>query len=108
MCEALFLYLQVMADDPNLWGNNDIATLEEVQAAQTALKNYDDILRTPLLSNWPVETTSGNIVNIGLKLESLQTTGSFKIRGMRYKLHQVQQKHRFAVALSLWPFQTDT
>jgi len=76
-----------MSDDDALWGTNDIATFDEVKAAAEALKGYDDILRTPLLLDWPLEVPDKGIVNIGLKLESLQTTGSFKIRGMRYKLH---------------------
>ena len=67
----------------SLWGDpSTLVTLDEVHAAQAALKTYDDILRTPLLESWPVAST-----RISLKLESLQTTGSFKIRGMRYKLH---------------------
>ena len=73
-----------MADEDSLWGSTAaLCTLEEVKAAQAALKTYDDVLRTPLLESWPVGAT-----RISLKLESLQTTGSFKIRGMRYKLHK--------------------
>lgn len=72
-----------MAEDDALWGDPSVlATLEELHAAQAALKTYDDVLRTPLLRSWPVGEHK-----ISLKLESLQTTGSFKIRGMRYKLH---------------------
>lgn len=69
------------ADD--LWGSNELATLDEVREAQAALKTYDDVLRTPQLNDWPVGGKK-----ISLKLESLQTTGSFKLRGMRYKLHR--------------------
>ena len=72
-----------MADEASLWGDpTTLATLEELHAARAALQTYDDILRTPLLPSWPVGGA-----RISLKLESLQTTGSFKIRGMRYKLH---------------------
>ena len=72
-----------MADEASLWGDpTTLCTLEELHAARDALQTYDDVLRTPLLPSWPVGD-----VRISLKLESLQTTGSFKIRGMRYKLH---------------------
>jgi threonine dehydratase len=72
-----------MADDDALWGSpTELVTLEELKTAQAALKTYPDVLRTPLLPSWPIGGST-----ISLKLESLQTTGSFKIRGMRYKLH---------------------
>ena len=73
------------ATDDSLWGTNEIATIDEIRDATEALKKYDDVLRTPLLPDWPIDGR-----RLGLKLESLQTTGSFKIRGMRYKLHQVE------------------
>ena len=72
-------------EDLPLWGSTDaLATLSELQAAQTALKEYPDVLRTPLLKDWPLCEGQHHV---SLKLESLQTTGSFKLRGMRYKLH---------------------
>ena len=72
-----------MADEAALWGDpTTLCTLEELHAARAALQSYADVLRTPLLPSWPVGEA-----RISLKLESLQTTGSFKIRGMRYKLH---------------------
>lgn len=72
-----------MADEAALWGDpTTLCTLEELHAARAALQTYEDVLRTPLLPSWPVGEA-----RISLKLESLQTTGSFKIRGMRYKLH---------------------
>lgn len=58
-------------------------TLPELHAAQEALRSYPEVLRTPLLPRWPVGSST-----LSLKLESLQNTGSFKIRGMRYKIHQ--------------------
>lgn len=67
----------------SLWGSADIVTYDELVAAQQVLRSsYPDVLRTPVLPSWPIEG-----MRIDLKLESLQTTGSFKIRGMRYKLH---------------------
>jgi hypothetical protein len=72
-----------MADKAALWGDpTTLCTLEELHAARAVLATYDDVLRTPLLPSWPVGEA-----RISLKLESMQTTGSFKIRGMRYKLH---------------------
>lgn len=66
-----------------LWGSADIVTYDELLTAQKVLRDScPDVLRTPLLPSWPIEG-----MHINLKLESLQTTGSFKIRGMRYKLH---------------------
>lgn len=65
-----------------LWGSDELVTYEEIISAQSALKLYPDVLRTPTLRSWPVADA-----RMSLKLESLQTTGSFKIRGMRYKAH---------------------
>ena len=68
-----------MADEAALWGDpTTLCTLEELHAARAALQTYEDVLRTPLLPSWPVGEA-----RISLKLESLQTTGSFKIRGTR-------------------------
>ena len=65
-------------EDLPLWGSTDaLATLSELQAAQTALKEYPDVLRTPLLKDWPLCEGQHHV---SLKLESLQTTGSFKVR----------------------------
>jgi threonine dehydratase len=71
-----------MTDAAGLWGTEELVTLSEILDAQSILKNCPDVLRTPTLVSWPVAET-----RISLKLESLQMTGSFKIRGMRYKLH---------------------
>ena len=81
------------AVDALLWGDTSrLVTLGEIQAAQIALREYPDVLRTPMLPSWPLELSSASSANgspelLSLKLESLQTTGSFKLRGMRYKLH---------------------
>ena len=86
-----------MADvDALLWGDTSkLVTLGEIRAAQLVLREFPDVLRTPMLPNWPLELSDSStggadgsqLLNLHLKLESLQTTGSFKIRGMRYKLH---------------------
>merc|ERR1719272_2601536 len=82
-------------DDPELWGGEEIATLDELKEAQRVLGTYPDIIRTPcvraLFPGIPKD------LHIYLKLESAQTTGSFKVRGMRYKMHcadmsQLQQR----------------
>eukprot|EP01046_Picozoa_sp_COSAG06_P045882 COSAG06_NODE_6411_length_2944_cov_14.298770_2_plen_206_part_00 len=92
MLLSLLLRLLAMADaDALLWGDTSkLVTLGEIQTAQTALATYPDVLRTPMLSDWPLDLGSagaGGQPQLSLKLESLQTTGSFKLRGMRYKLH---------------------
>lgn len=79
-------------DNAVLWGSTtELCTLAQLQQAQTALKEYPDVLRTPLLKDHKLDTRPGcpgcASVRLSLKMESLQTTGSFKIRGMRYKLH---------------------
>lgn len=66
-----------------LGSSTDLVSLDELLEAQRALQQYPDVLRTPTLVSWPI---AGN--QLSLKLESLQTTGSFKIRGMRYKVHR--------------------
>jgi threonine dehydratase len=78
----------VATDDSVLWGSEtELCTFEQLEAAQRALRTYPDVLRTPLLKDWTLDTLQGGSTRISLKMESLQTTGSFKIRGMRYKLH---------------------
>jgi threonine dehydratase len=80
------------ADDGEImWGSaTELCTLPQLQQAQSALHAYDDVLRTPLLEGVSLgdgATGNGDTVRVSLKMESLQTAGSFKIRGMRYKLH---------------------
>lgn len=83
MLKSMMAAIGLAEDDAALWGSpTELATKDELLAARDALKSYDDVLRTPQLNDWPVGDTK-----LTLKLESLQTTGSFKIRGMRYKLH---------------------
>ena len=73
-------------DESGLWGMMDIVTLDEIKIAREAIAQYSDVKRTPLVPSCDIQ--SGDLsACVDLKLESLQTTGSFKIRGMRYKLH---------------------
>lgn len=74
----------------SLWGGQEIVTWEEITVARAVLSGYEDVLRTPLLTDWPLG--SATKARISLKMESLQTTGSFKLRGMRYKLHNANVK----------------
>ena len=83
-------------DDAALWGGPDLASLDEILAAQKALRDYPDVLRTPLVRlTEPFAIRGGGGAGeepapptILLKLESLQTTGSFKLRGFRYKFRR--------------------
>lgn len=60
-------------------------TIDEINAAAAAIK--DRVLRTPLVRSPALSRMFGG--EIFLKLENLQKTGAFKIRGATYKL----QKH---------------
>ncbi|MFH2065537.1 MAG: threonine ammonia-lyase [Pseudomonadota bacterium] len=63
-------------------------TLKAIKHAETILKKH--ILRTPLLFS---DTFSKMFhADIYLKLENMQKTGSFKIRGATYKLHRIAKK----------------
>jgi threonine dehydratase len=63
-----------------------LISIDEIQKAAASLKN--SILRTPLVHSPSLSRIFGG--EIFLKLENLQKTGAFKIRGATYKLH----KHR--------------
>ena len=60
-------------------------TLESLLDAQRVLGNFPDVVRTPVVE-LEMPHLSPSPQKIALKLESLQTTGSFKIRGMRHKI----------------------
>ena len=101
------------ADDPGSTSQNDgaaeLVTLEEIVAAQAYIKARGDILRTPLLPAAKevraVGSAAGTVSRgpeIYLKLESLQSTGSFKIRGMTncFRVHEKAIRSKGAVTLS--------
>ncbi len=71
---------------------------EEVEAAQSKIQNM--ILRTPMIYSDTLSKLTGK--EVFLKLENLQKTGSFKIRGAYYKLSQLtsSMKKRGVVAAS--------
>lgn len=64
-------------------------TLKEIQAAAEMLKGKT--IKTPLIHSPIISRMVG--AEVYLKLENLQRTGSFKIRGATYKLH----KHRATI-----------
>ena len=62
----------------------------ELESAQATLRAAPNVVRTPLVP-WPAAAAAASALPAGLdhlwlKLESLQTTGSFKVRGMTYKI----------------------
>ena len=71
---------------------------EEVEAAQRMIQKI--ILRTPMIYSDTFSKLTGK--EVFLKLENLQKTGSFKIRGAYYKLSQItpSMKKRGVVAAS--------
>ncbi|MGO8988558.1 MAG: threonine ammonia-lyase [bacterium] len=71
---------------------------EEVEAAQRMIQKI--ILRTPMIYSDTFSKRTGK--EVFLKLENLQKTGSFKIRGAYYKLSQIppSMKKRGVVAAS--------
>ncbi len=71
---------------------------EEIEAAQNEIQKV--ILRTPMIYSDTFSKLTGK--EVFLKLENLQKTGSFKIRGAYYKLSQLtpSMKERGVVAAS--------
>src|ERR671929_430721 len=73
--------------------NNDsiIPSLEDVKNARRVLQAYS-IAKTPLQKSNTFSSITGS--SLYLKNESLQTTGTFKIRGALYKKDKVAKGHR--------------
>ncbi|MGA2466214.1 MAG: threonine ammonia-lyase [Thermodesulfobacteriota bacterium] len=63
---------------------------EEIELAQNKVRKV--ILRTPMLYSDAISKLTGK--EVFLKLENLQKTGSFKIRGAYYKLSQLSHSMR--------------
>jgi threonine dehydratase len=63
---------------------------EEIELAQNRVRKV--ILRTPMLYSDAISKLTGK--EVYLKLENLQKTGSFKIRGAYYKLSQLSHSMR--------------
>ena len=66
-----------------VWSSVSMTTPEAIAAA--AVRIAPHVLRTPLLRSRPLAAQTGG-VDVRLKLESEQTTGSFKLRGATNKL----------------------
>jgi threonine dehydratase len=71
---------------------------QRIEAAQRRIKKA--VLETPVVHSDAVSKSTG--MDVSLKLENLQKTGSFKIRGAYYKLSRLSrpQKERGVVAAS--------
>lgn len=63
-------------------------TVESIRAAANVI--HGEVVRTPIVRSGPLSDAMG--VNIFLKLETLQRTGSFKDRGALVKLKSVAQQ----------------
>jgi threonine dehydratase len=69
--------------------NNKFPSLEDIQNAKDLLiKN--NIKKTPLQKSTTFSEITGS--NIFMKIESLQKTGTFKVRGALYKINKISQK----------------
>ncbi|MGB7291200.1 MAG: threonine ammonia-lyase [Thermodesulfobacteriota bacterium] len=73
-----------------------MVTLKDIEDANRRLEHV--ILRTPLVYSYSLSELSG--ANVYLKLENLQRTGSFKIRGAYNKLYKLKDITREVVAAS--------
>src|SRR5688500_19709210 len=69
--------------------NNKFPSIEDIQNAKDLLiKN--NIKKTPLQKSTTFSEITGS--NIFMKIESLQKTGTFKVRGALYKINKISQK----------------
>ena len=73
-----------------------MVTLADIEEAHKRLEHV--ILRTPLVYSYSLSELSG--ANVYLKLENLQRTGSFKIRGAYNKLYRLKDITEEVVAAS--------
>ncbi len=74
----------------------EMVTLKHIEEANKRLEHV--ILRTPLVYSYSLSELSG--ANVYLKLENLQRTGSFKIRGAYNKLYKLKEITQDVVAAS--------
>ena len=76
----------------------DVLTVKEIEKAHKRISSY--ILKTPLISNSTINKITK--ANVYFKLENLQFTGSFKIRGAINKISQLSnfEKRKGIVAYS--------
>ena len=74
----------------------DMVTLTDIEEANKGLEGV--VLRTPLVYSYSLSELSG--AQVYLKLENLQRTGSFKIRGAYNKLYNLKDDIKDVVAAS--------
>lgn len=70
-------------------------TLQDIQSAQRTIRPY--IHRTPLIHSRSLSVLTG--AEVHLKLENLQKTGSFKVRGAFHKLLSVREDKVIAASM---------
>jgi len=68
----------------------DEVTLEEIERARSVLKGVSRI--TPFETSRTLSERTG--IDLRLKMENFQRTGSFKIRGAYYKIHSLSDSER--------------
>ncbi|XP_076448691.1 L-threonine ammonia-lyase-like [Babylonia areolata] len=66
-----------------------LVTLEDIEATRPRLQRSGMVVRTPLLRDVQAMFPEVGNLRLHLKLENMQTTGSFKIRGVVNQLGQV-------------------
>ena len=69
--------------------NNKFPSIEDIQHAQDLLIT-NNIKKTPLQKSTTFSEITGS--NIFMKIESLQKTGTFKVRGALYKINKISQE----------------
>ncbi|KAK3768908.1 hypothetical protein RRG08_060346 [Elysia crispata] len=85
---------QIAMDD------SDLVTLEQVKAAHNYLKTRSDMVRTPtlmhvqsLFAEHLPSSASGEGIDLFMKMENMQTTGSFKIRGVLNQMCKILKRY---------------
>ncbi|XP_063960817.1 L-threonine dehydratase catabolic TdcB-like [Lytechinus pictus] len=71
--------------------NAPTATLEDIENAYKVVQNSALCKRTPMMLHAEVLLDLDVGCELGLKLENMQTTGSFKVRGLANQLAQIPQ-----------------
>jgi threonine dehydratase len=67
-----------------------LVTIDDIRAARTSIEAR--VRRTPIMNSVQLSQRLG--VNLNLKLELLQRTGSFKVRGALYRISQLTPEER--------------
>ena len=71
------------------FNNNKFPSIEDIQHAKDLLIT-NNIKKTPLQKSTTFSEITGS--NIFMKIESLQKTGTFKVRGALYKINKISQE----------------